>query len=156
MRTLRGFWSGSDRPGFRRLYFSRSLDSYAEFRVEDVVEAVDIPPEQPPFLGERATRVTLPRDARVDITHSRPAGAIDPFDLDIRFGYRIVSAEAPNLSQLEPCLECGTPGDVTCDTSQTCDTCFGDHTCHGVGSCLDDTCLNCPTDACPSQVEPCR
>jgi hypothetical protein len=148
-RTLRGLWGDSDRPGFRRLYFSTSLDSYAEFRVEDVIEAVDVPPEQPPFFGERATRVTLPPDAPVDITHTRPAGTIDHFDIDVRFGYPAVSAMAPNVSVLEPCLLGATPGDVTCDTSQTCGTCFGQLTCEG-------TCMDCPTDGCPSQVEPCR
>ena len=155
VRTLRGLWGHSDRPGFRRLYFSMSLDSYAEFRVADVLEAVDIPPEQAPFLGEHATRVTLERNAQVDITHSRPAGAIDPFDLDIRFGHRKVSAELLNLSVPEPCLLGATPGDVLCEGSHTCGTCFGQVTCFGQATCLDQTC-DCPTDACPSRLQPCR
>jgi hypothetical protein len=144
VRTLRGFWGDSDRPGFRRLYFSASLDSYAEFQVTDVVEAVDIPPEQAPFPDERATRVTLPRDAQVEITHTRRAGAIDPFDLDIRFGYPKVSAELPVNSVLEPCLLGATPGDVLCDGSQTCGTCYGQNTCYPNGTCAVYSCVDCP------------
>jgi hypothetical protein len=145
---LRGLWGNSDRPGFRRLYFSSSLESYAEFRVEDVIEVVDIPPEQSPFIGERATRVTLRRDAPLDITHSRPAGAIDPFDLDIRFGRRIFSAELPmGDSMVEPCPLGATPGDVLCENSRTCGTCYGQNTCAGMGTCVDYTCED--TCGCP-------
>jgi hypothetical protein len=147
-RVLRGLWGDSDRPGYRRLYFSRLLDWYAEFRLQDVVAVEDVPPEKPPFLGERASRVALRPDAPVDITRSRAASAVDAFDLDVRFGYPIVSAELPNNSVLEPCLLCATPGEVTCDTSQTCDTCFGQVTCAV-------SCVECVTDLCVSQAEPC-
>ena len=53
------------RPGWRGLYFTAELDYYAEFRAEDVIAYADIPADQPPFLGEQATRVTLRRDAQV-------------------------------------------------------------------------------------------
>src|ERR671924_307954 len=49
VRTLRGLWGNSDRPGYKRLYLSSSLESYAEFRVEDVLDVADIaPPRAPP------------------------------------------------------------------------------------------------------------
>ncbi len=118
MRSLQGFWGDSDRPGFRRLYFSASLDSYAEFRVADVLDAAEIPPDRSPFPGEQATRVTLRRDAPVDITHSRPAGAVDAFDLDIRVGSRKATHSLPNLSVSDPCLQ-----PEVIDTSVTCATC---------------------------------
>ncbi|MDQ3733114.1 MAG: hypothetical protein M3400_03795 [Actinomycetota bacterium] len=70
-QCLSGLWGDSDRAGFRRLYFTSALDSYAEFRVEDVVATVDIPADQAPFLGEQSTRVELRHDAPVDFTVSR-------------------------------------------------------------------------------------
>jgi hypothetical protein len=156
VRTLRGLWGNSDRPGYKRLYLSSSLESYAEFRVEDVLDVADIAPQRAPFVGEQATRVTLRRDAHVDITHSRRAGAADPFDLDIRFGRRIISAELPMEDSVqEPCsvvLDCllgATPGDVLCEDSRTCGTCHGQNTCHGMGTCVDFTCdesCGCPPE----------
>jgi hypothetical protein len=52
---MSGFLGDSDRPGFRRLYFTRDIDYYAEFRVEDVVHMAAIPAKAPPFLGDEAT-----------------------------------------------------------------------------------------------------
>ncbi|HWC26098.1 MAG TPA: hypothetical protein VG474_05885 [Solirubrobacteraceae bacterium] len=83
-KTLAGVLGDSDRPGFRRLYFTAELDYYAEFRTEDVVALADVPPAQPPFLGEPATRVTLRRDAAVDFTRTQRARPLDEFDLDVR------------------------------------------------------------------------
>src|SRR3712207_4517435 len=37
VRILEGFLGESDREGYRRLYFTRELDYYMEFRAEDVV-----------------------------------------------------------------------------------------------------------------------
>jgi hypothetical protein len=86
--TMAGFRGDSDRPGFRRLYFTRGLDYYAEFRDEDVIGISAIPAEVAPFPGEEATRVTLRRDAQVAFTRTRTAGPPDDFDLDIRIGPR--------------------------------------------------------------------
>ena len=96
----------SDRPGFRRLYFSAELDSYAEFRTDDVLSMADIPPDRPPLLGEPATRVTLRRDAPVDFTRTQRARPLDEFDLDVRLSRGVgVSQEQP-LTFGEPgCLE---------------------------------------------------
>lgn len=84
-RALYGLLGDSDREGWRRLYLTRALDSYAEFRAEDVVVASQIPPDEHPFLGEQATRVELAREARVDIVRNRRAVDLDEFDLDVRF-----------------------------------------------------------------------
>jgi hypothetical protein len=79
--TLTGLLGDSDRAGRRRLYFTTSLDYYAEFASADVVAAIDVPADQPPFRGLEATRVELKRDARVEYTHSRVAAEDDQFDL---------------------------------------------------------------------------
>ena len=85
-RTLAGLLGDSDRPGYRRLYFTAELDYYAEFRSADVIDYSDIPPDQPPFLGEPATRASLKRDAAVEFTHAQKARPLDEFDLDVRLG----------------------------------------------------------------------
>ena len=84
--TFAGLLGDSDRPGFRRLYFTRDLDYYAEFRTEDVLDAVSIPPEQSPFIGDEATRLTLKRDGTIEYTRVRLPRPIDEFDLDVRLG----------------------------------------------------------------------
>ena len=105
-KTLEGVLGDSDRPGYRRLYFTAELDSYAEFRAEDVLSVADIPPDQPPFLGELATRVTLKRDAAVDFTRTQRGRPLDEFDLDVRLAPGAgVGRERP-LTFGEPgCLE---------------------------------------------------
>jgi hypothetical protein len=137
VRTLEGLWGKSDRPEFRRLYLTSGLDAYAEFRVEDVVQVSDIPPERPPFLGERATRVALRVDAQVDLTRSRRAGAINPFDLDLRFRRGIKSAELP-IPTADLCPLCGTVPDATCEASAL-GTCFGQ-------TCPEEICAEPPVD----------
>ena len=86
LRILEGLLGDSDREGYRRLYFSRELDHYAEFRVEDVLFSEPIPPDQPPFLGQQATRVGLRREATVEYTRLRTPRPVDEFDLDVRLG----------------------------------------------------------------------
>jgi hypothetical protein len=86
VRILEGFMGESDREGYRRLYFTHELDYYTEFRVGDVVFSETIPPDQPPFLGQQATRVGLRRDATVEYARTRAPRPVDEFDLDVRFG----------------------------------------------------------------------
>ena len=150
-RMLQGFWGDSDRPGFRRLYFTRSLTTYAEFRVEDVASAADVPAEESPYPGEQATRVELRADAVVNFVRSRTLDS-DPFDIDLRFrGARAARASGIEGSVDFPCPLCATVPDVTCDTSMTCETCFGDLTCPG-GVTGDATqCGTCPSDDCATQ-----
>ena len=124
-----GFLGNSDRPGFRRLYFTRDLDYYAEFRVDDVVRIESIPADQPPFPGDEATRLTLRRDATVEYTRVRTPHSIDEFDADVRLGRRRLfldrrrGVNVERKVETEPytyCLEftCygSCPGDATCDT----------------------------------------
>jgi len=91
-RSLAGLWGDSDRPGYARLYLTRDLTVYAEFRVEDVVVATEIPPERAPFVGEQATRIELPYEANVEFTRSHRVGEIDEFDLDLRLGTAVAFA----------------------------------------------------------------
>lgn len=83
---LSGLLGDSDRDGYRRLYLNTALDYYVEFRSEDVLTVESVTPDQPPFVGLDATRVTLNRDAQVAYVHSRPAAASDAFSLDVRAG----------------------------------------------------------------------
>jgi hypothetical protein len=120
-RSLAGLWGDSDREGFRRLYLTRDLDVYAEFRVEDVLATTEIPPERAPFLGEQATRIELRHDAPVDITHSRRVGDVDEFDLDVRFGTGAARAmgRVYASSGARQCVKVGEhitdPCDYSCD-----------------------------------------
>ncbi|MER7765697.1 hypothetical protein [Kitasatospora sp. NPDC096140] len=82
--TLSGLLGDSDRPGFRRLYFTKQLDYYAEFASADVLSAEDVASDRPPFVGLDATEVTLRRDATVHFTRVETATPVDQFDLDLR------------------------------------------------------------------------
>jgi hypothetical protein len=158
-RILQGLWGESDRPGYRRLYFTRALDVYAEFLADDVLSASDVGPERSPVLGEPATRVRLRGDALVDITRERRAETLSPFDIDLRIAGPITSAELDlRVSHMEPCLKGATPGDVICDSTQTCDTCFGDQTCAGFIGCEPGgTFVDCPPvePAASNDLNPC-
>ena len=134
-RTLEGVLGDSDRPGFRRVYVTPELDQYAEFRTDDVISVADIPPDQPPFLGEPATRVTLRRDAPVDFTRSHRARPLDEFDLDVRLAAagRAAAPGQPVTFGEPGCLE--TYGFGCVDTFD-----FG---CHQLATFID-----CPSEAC--------
>ncbi len=170
-KTLSGALGDSDRPGFRRLYFTAELDYYAEFRTDDVLSVADIPPDQPPFLGEPATRVTLRRDAAVDFTRTQQARPLDEFDLDIR-----LSARSPLLAQQPwtqnfvcqeptqgcadtwPLTTCGfgggcgggnPPATLGCETAEITicrgATCIDQATCDTCQTCNQATCQTCNT-----------
>jgi hypothetical protein len=142
--TLSGLIGDSDRAGCRRLYFTRELDYYAEFRNEDVVDTSPIPPEQAPLPGLEATRVTLKRDATIDYTRTRTAAAADEFDIDVRFG----AARAPAIFDQPQTWEAECPGPTwgECPTSFTCVSCGG--TCE-ITICRGRTCIEvCDTDTC--------
>jgi hypothetical protein len=83
--TMRGFLGDSERSGYRRLYFSRDLDYYAEFRTDDVVELSRISSDSSPFPGDEATKLVLRRDATVEYTQVRTARPLDVYDVDLRF-----------------------------------------------------------------------
>jgi hypothetical protein len=140
-KTLSGLLGDSDRPDHRRLYFTAELDYYAEFRGEDVLAYADIPPDQPPFLGEQATRVTLRRDATVAFTRTQHARPLDEFDLDVRLAAFAGPIARPRLGRLtENPIECG--GDT-----DSCETCGGTCDCR-----TQDSCANTCGDRCPTEV----
>jgi hypothetical protein len=120
--TLIGFFGESDRPGHRRLYFTRTLDNFAEFRAEDVLHIATIPPEEPPFIGEQATRVSIRRDATVHYTRTRTARPLDEFDLDVKLRARPMRRAGGLLGKKDETLEaCDTQGPPNCETAN-CET----------------------------------
>jgi hypothetical protein len=129
--TLAGLLGDSDRAGFRRLYFTRELDYYAEFRSEDVLDTAPVPPDQPPFLGDEATRVTIKRGATIEYTRARAARPRDEFDLDVRLGGGPAWAFAVPETFAATCSPTCGPG---CILTQTC-------------RCPTVTC-RCPTSTC--------
>jgi hypothetical protein len=169
VRVLAGVLGDSDRTGYRRLYFSRELILYAEFRAEDVVYTEAVPSDQPPFVGLEATRVALRRDATIAFTRAKASQPVDEFDVDIRLGaaqrrpLRVApdepetwEAECPGPSFFAPCetdhtCRCGETNQITvcrgatcidvCDT-QTCATlCPERNTCGTcVTRCNQNTC----------------
>jgi hypothetical protein len=157
---MTGFLGDSDRPGFRRLYFTRELDYFAEFRVEDVVEISSVAAEERPFRGDQATRVTLRREATVDYTRTHVAQEIDEFDLDVQLSRRPGAGRTPPvIARMFGCPTdtCDTNCDQqtcnTCDTNcdqQTCNTCHtncGQHTCGTCDTqCDQQTCGFCPVE----------
>jgi hypothetical protein len=90
---LEGLVGDSDRPARKRLYFNRSLDYYAEFSTEDVVDSETIPAEQPPMIGLEATRLAIRRDAPVEFTRLHAARPADEFDLDVRLAAMPLTAQ---------------------------------------------------------------
>jgi hypothetical protein len=125
VRVLQGLLGNSDREGYRRLYFTRELDSYAEFRRDDVLYSEPIPSEQPPFVGLDATRVGIRRDAAIEYTRVRAARPVDEFDLDVRLGGAPGrEGSLPLGTELDGCGAFHT--EVTCRTQcgATCVTCL--------------------------------
>lgn len=82
---LSGLLGDSDREGVRRLYLNTTLDYYVEFRNEDVLGVESVAPDQAPFVGLDATRVTLKRDAQIEYVRSQ-AAAGDAFAVDAQVG----------------------------------------------------------------------
>lgn len=166
--TLTGLLGDSDRAGRRRLYLTTRLDYYVEFRTDEVLGVEDVAPDEPPFPGLDATRVTLPPDAAVDWVR-RTTGA-DPFLLEA--SDEIVLPESVNTWQAEcpgvtrpfghtdflKCPDGGPPGGGgtfgpwptraghTCATcnQDSCNTC-GENTCL---TCWGGTCATCNQETC--------
>jgi hypothetical protein len=157
VRILEGLLGDSDKEGYKRLYFNRELDHYAEFRAEDVIFREPIPSEQPPFFGLDATRVGIRRDATIEFTRVRTPRPVDEFDLDVRLaapgGLR---AEEERFDCTRRRTGCPPPdvtdgGEFTCQ-GNTCqgNTCQG-NTCHGDFTCVGRTCFGqtCAGRTCP-------
>lgn len=169
--TFAGLLGDSDRPGFRRLYFTRELDYYAEFRAEDIINTEAIPPEHPPFVGLDATRLTVKREAPVQYTRVRSGDPVDEWDLDVAIGYSkfkpsvFVNSVAwgcvEKLSVLENCFTQGTC--ITCNPGcfisryASCDFRLCPHGkdsdfCTAQGS----TCVTCGGGECPDTLVSCK
>jgi hypothetical protein len=150
VRVLEGLLGNSDREGYKRLYFTRELDYYAEFRIEDVVYSEPIPPDHPPLVGLDGTRVGIRWDAPIEFTRVRTPRPVDEFDLDVRLAASRRGLEAMRAykdthgDDCDPCTGDGTtcPGVTegetcgyscwaTCPGNYTCQTCAGQETCGG-------------------------
>ncbi|MFD4657792.1 hypothetical protein ACFWP2_19435 [Kitasatospora sp. NPDC058444] len=161
--TLSGLLGDSDRAGYRRLYFNKQLDYYAEFASADVLSVETVGGDQPPFVGLDATKVTLRRDATVHFTRVESATPVDDFDLDLRLGQSGPTATTQPLGPGTTPPRTWTPF----NTCGSCDTCFGcppvlktagrPHTCRCVGETVDitgceATCQTCPGQTCATCV----
>lgn len=159
---LEGLAGKSDRDGWARLYFNRTLTYYAEFRRDDIVFTQPIPPEQGPMPGLKATRVGIKKDAVIEYTRTTRASTTqDQFDLDVQLA--APGRAQPNIPNTDfDCpitigIECPSQP-FGCVTDQTCGCptqqrteCFG-RTC--VGPCVtDDTCR---TDCVQATCNTCR
>jgi hypothetical protein len=127
VRVLEGLFGDSDREGYKRLYFTREMDYYAEFPAEGI-HREPLPRDQPPFLGDEASRVTIGRDVPIEFTRTETPQPLDQFDLDVRLGDPGGRrAEVGVLRATE--MTCGTC-DTHCGSCRTCDSCFTCLTCH--------------------------
>lgn len=166
--TLVGFLGDSERPGYKRLYFSAALDYYAEIRTEDILHRGLIDPAHPPFLGLDSTRLTVKRSALIDYVRSAVANAFDDFDIDIQVGPGAGSSGIHPLTYTqqgncggtgggcpgtlggcpnptEPITQCG----MTCQTCQTCQTHCNQYTCNTCNTqCGQGTCHTCNEQTC--------
>jgi hypothetical protein len=167
---LEGLAGKSDREGWGRLYFNRTLTYYAEFRREDIVFTEAIPPEQGPMVGLKATRVGIKKDAVIEYTRTTRATVQDEFDLDVRLGAAAPrQAAQPNIPDSNfDCpitigIECPTQP-FGCVTDQTCGCqtqqrteCFG-FTCAGTcrTDCDQATCDTCRTKCGQNTCQTCN
>jgi hypothetical protein len=158
---LEGLTGNSDRPGWVRLYLSRSLNYYAEFRRDDVVFTETIPADQSPIAGLEATRVSLRQDAVIEYTRTTRAQPRDEFDLDIQLAAAAPAGQpqALTFTCLNGCVrrteECT---DITCDT---CRTRCGQPTCHTCQTCQTacgtcQTCQTCQTNCNQATCQTCQ
>jgi hypothetical protein len=132
--SLSGLLGDSDRPGHRRLYFTRSLDYYVEFKIEDVLATASIPSERAPFSGIEATEVTLKKDAVLSYTRTRRAHAPDEFDIDMR---RMPRRRIRRRYMMDATNQIGTCGQ----------DCFSEWTCQAA-TCNGETCATCDQNTC--------
>jgi hypothetical protein len=152
---LEGLAGKSDREGWARLYFNRELTYYAEFRREDIVFTEAIPPDQPPMLGLKATRVGIKKDAVIEYTRATRAQAPDEFDLDVQLGAGQGRAFQPSGVSL---LRCPNTGLTNCDqfTCHTCMTRCDQRTCQVTCTCNtqcnQQTCHTCLHTQCDQRT----
>ena len=157
VRVLEGLLGNSDRVGYHRLYFTRELDTYAEFRTEDVVYREPIPPDQPPFQGLDASRVGIRRDAPVWYTQVRTPRPVDEFDLDVRLAAATRARAAIGLTAWGTFCDCPATIGGECQSQPAC---ASDQTCGcptgAITICRGATCDTCPTQCEQGTCETCR
>ena len=174
---LAGLLGDSDREGYRRLYLNTKLDYYLEFRTADVLATEAVSPDQPPFTGLDATRVTLPHGASVDYVRTRQASSGDDFLIDPAAAARvggiggnggIFQTQVDTILQSintcgfcdeslwGPCVDTLVSCPATCDTCVTCgvacqtiQTCVScNGTCATCFTCGEVTCVTCRQNGC--------
>jgi hypothetical protein len=143
--VLVGLAGKSDRPDRVRLYLNRALTYYAEFRREDVVYTEPVPPEQPPMVGLKATRVGIRADAAIEYIRASRARARDQFDLDVRLAPELRGPVGLQPQTFEPICEI-TFG--TCVTCPPCELATAAGTCQTCGTCLPTLCNQATCDTC--------
>ena len=148
--VLSGLLGDSDRPGWRRLYLSRDLNRYAEFRDEDLVYREAIPAEQPPMRGLESSRVGVRRGARIDFIVSRQGQPLDEFDLDLRIGSR--GAGAVPVPNTLPGWCPGGTDDLDCFDTPGCGFATAILTQCGF-TCGGNTCYPTCYDTCPQTCD---
>jgi hypothetical protein len=157
--TLVGLAGKSDRVDRVRLYLNRALTYYAEFRRDDIVYTEPVPPDQPPMLGLKATRVGIRRDAVIEYTRSTRAIPRDQFDLDVRFAPPLRRGAGRQLPLQPETWEAECPGPSFFDP---CDTDFGcGHDTVQITLCRGRTCVDvctatCRTECGQATCETCR
>jgi hypothetical protein len=157
IRVLRfdGFAGRSDRPGYRRLYLSLSLDRYLEVRAEDVVAEEQIAAADPPMQGLDSTRWHVRRDASVEYVRSVTPRPLDEFDLDVRLGSQAQTLPDGGGTQITICRGHTCVDIYTCDDSDTCNTC--QTRCHQQTCQTCQTCFtNCDQNTCQNTCNTCQ
>ena len=144
--VLTGLPGKSDRSGYQRLYLTTKLDYYAEFLTSAIVNTEVVAPDQSPFPGHEATRVSIAREATIQYIRERSPQPVDEFDLDIRLAAPSAAQAHPArfISPVNGCTDtchtaCGTcAGEATCPITNcgTCRTCAGQATCAGAATCV--------------------
>src|SRR5690348_10289328 len=151
---LEGLAGKSDREGWARLYFNRTLTYYAEFRREDIAFTQAIPPNQPPMVGLKATRVGIKKDAVIEYTRTTRARAADEFDLDVQLAGAGLGT-GPFQPNTFNCQQAGWTWLPDCQGPTWWGSCRGETCQHTI--CVGGTCVNfCETksdtcDTCQTQ-----
>jgi len=162
--TLVGLLGNSNRPGYKRLYFSTALDFYAEVQIEDIIHRGPIEAAHAPFVGHEASALTVKRSATIEYVRSVLADVIDDFDIDIQVspgsgsGVHTLTVNTVGCgtgggcqgtlgcpAQTQPVTQCAA---MTCQTCNTCNTnCGTCNTCYQT-QCAQGTCQTCNQQTC--------
>jgi hypothetical protein len=156
--TFAGLAGRSDRPGYRRLYLTRSLDRWIEVPADDILAEEQLPADTSPMPGLESTRWHVRRDATIQHVTSIAPRPVDEFDLDVRLGYgSLVPAIGIDTEGGEACTGPAGCGALPTELGLTCGGTCGP-TC-GITDCRGVTCNTCRTQcdqaACPTNNRRC-